>query len=83
MGQGLFLTKRGRPDIHTEILFLFTQVQDPNEEDWEKLIRLMKYLNGTKDLVLTLSAEQLNILKWYVDKHLLYMLILRVTLAFQ
>ena len=27
----------------------------------------MKYVNGTKELVLTLSAEQLNILKWFVD----------------
>ena len=65
--QGLFLTKRGRPDIHTGIAFLCTRVQQPNEEDWEKLIRLMKYLNGTKELVLTVSAEQLNIMKWIVD----------------
>ena len=61
--QGLFLTNRGRPDIHTEIAFLHTQVQECNEEEWEKIIQLMKYLNGTKDLVLTLSADQLNILK--------------------
>ena len=27
----------------------------------------MKYLNGTRDLVLKLSGDQLNILKWYVD----------------
>ena len=27
----------------------------------------MKYLNGTRDLVLTLHADKLNILKWYVD----------------
>ena len=27
----------------------------------------MKYMNGTKQLVLTLSAEQLNLLKWFVD----------------
>ena len=27
----------------------------------------MKYLNGTRDLVLTLSVDQLNILKWYSD----------------
>ena len=33
----------------------------------KKHIRLMKYVNGTKGLVLTLSAEQLNILKWFVD----------------
>ena len=28
----------------------------------------MKYVNGTKELVLTLSAEQLNIMKWFVDE---------------
>ena len=60
VAQGLFLTKRGRTDIHTGIAFQCSQVQDPNEEDWEKLIRLMNYLNGTKDLVLTLSAEYIE-----------------------
>ena len=67
VAQGLFLTRRGRPDIHTGIAFLCTRVQQPNEGDWENLMRLMKYMNGTKELVLTLSAEQLNILKWFVD----------------
>ena len=65
--QGLFLTKRARPDIHTGIVFLCTQVWDPNEEDWEKIIQLMKYLNGTRNLVLTLYVDKMNILKWYVD----------------
>ena len=60
VAQGLFLTKRGRPDRHTGIAFLCTRVQQPNEEDWEKLMRLMKYMNGTKELVL-------NIMKWFVD----------------
>ena len=27
----------------------------------------MKYLNGTRDLVLTLHADKLNIVKWYVE----------------
>ena len=27
----------------------------------------MKYLNGTRDLILTLSADKLNCIKWYVD----------------
>jgi len=27
----------------------------------------MKYLNGTRELVLTLSAYALNILKWNID----------------
>jgi hypothetical protein len=39
----------------------------PNESDWQKLIRLMKYLNGTRDDKLILSADKLNVVKWYVD----------------
>ena len=35
--------------------------------DSHKLLRMMKYLNGTKKLVLTLSADSLSIVKWYVD----------------
>jgi hypothetical protein len=42
-------------------------VKQPNESDWQKLIRLMKYLNGTRDDKLILSADKLNVVKWYVD----------------
>jgi len=31
------------------------------------LIRLLEYINGTKDDVLTLGADELNVVKWYVD----------------
>jgi hypothetical protein len=46
---------------------LCTRVKGPNEADWEKLVRLMKYLNGTRELKLTLSADNLHCIKWYVD----------------
>ena len=46
---------------------LCTRVKGPNESDWEKLVRLMKYLNGTKDKILTLSVDNLRCIKWYVD----------------
>jgi hypothetical protein len=42
-------------------------VNKPNENDWSKLIRLMKYLNGSKDEVLFLSADDLHVVKSYVD----------------
>ena len=42
-------------------------MQGPTEGDWKKLIRLMKYLNGTKDLFLTLAANDLHVVRWYVD----------------
>ena len=50
VAKGLFICKRGRPDIQPTIAALCTRVVDPIESDWYKLIRLMRYLNGTKDL---------------------------------
>jgi hypothetical protein len=42
-------------------------VKDLNEADWAKLVRLMKYLSGTRELKLILSADNLHCTKWYVD----------------
>jgi hypothetical protein len=63
----LFLCKRGRPDIQTAIAFLCTRVQHPTKHDYNKLSRVIKYLRHTTDLVLRLSAENLNIIKWWTD----------------
>jgi hypothetical protein len=63
----LFLCKRGRPDIQTAIAFLCTRVKAPTRHDYNKLSRVIKYLRNTKELVLTLSADNLNIIKWWVD----------------
>jgi hypothetical protein len=63
----LFLCKRARPDIQTAVAFLCTRVQQPTRHDYNKLARVIKYLRGTRDLVLRLSADNLNIIKWWVD----------------
>jgi hypothetical protein len=63
----LFLCKRGRPDIQTAIAFLCTRVQQPTKHDHNKLARVIKYLRQTDSLVLRLSADNLNIIKWWVD----------------
>ncbi len=47
--------------------FLTTRVNEPDEDDWGKLKRVLKYLNGTKYVKLKLSVENLGMLKWYVD----------------
>ena len=67
VAKGLFLAKRARPDIQTTIAYLCTRVKEPDEGDWEKLIRLLRYLNGTEEAKLILSAENLSVIKWYVD----------------
>ena len=67
VAKALFLCKRARPDIQPTIAVLCTRVKGPNEADWAKLVRLMKYLNGTKEFNLTLSADNLRCIKWFVD----------------
>ena len=63
----LFVSKRGRPDIQVAIAFLSTRVQEPDRDDWKKLTRLIRYVNGTIDLVLTLSINGFNSIKWWVN----------------
>ena len=67
VAKGLFLCKRARPDIQPTIAFLSTRVISPTEMDWKKLIRLLEYLHGTSELKLKLRADNLRVIKWYVD----------------
>jgi len=65
--QLLFAANRARSDIQTAVSFLTTRVQAHDEDDWGKLKRVLKYLNGPKYLKLTLCAEQLKFsVHWYV-----------------
>ena len=44
----LYLEKRARPDLETNIAFLTTRVSNPDKDDWKKLIRLLSYIKHTK-----------------------------------
>ena len=64
----LYLSRRARPDIQTAVAFLTTRVASPGRDDWKKLCKCIKYLRGSKGLVLTLEAGAgLNMAHWYVD----------------
>jgi hypothetical protein len=52
------------------VAFLTTRVKKLDEDDWGKLKRVLKYLNGTKYLKLKLSLDKLGMLKWYVCRRL-------------
>jgi hypothetical protein len=67
IAQLLFMATRARRDIQTAVAFLTTRVKTPDEGDWGKLKQVLKYLNGTKYLKLSLTVENLGLLKWYVD----------------
>ena len=63
----LFLTKRARPDLHQGVGFLTTRVRAPDEDDWKKLGRVIRYLRANKHLPLTLRADDARIMKWWID----------------
>jgi hypothetical protein len=63
----LFLSRRARPDIQTAVAFLTTRVKGPDVDDQKKLRRCIQYLRGSIDIVLTLEADDLHIIKWWVD----------------
>jgi hypothetical protein len=64
--QLLFLL-RVRRDVQLTIAFLTTHVKQPDKDDWGKLKKLLKYLISTRKLHLTLFADSLTTLHWYVD----------------
>ena len=62
------MATRARQNIQTTVAFLTTRVKNPDEDYWGKLKRVLKYLNGTKFFKLTLTVDNLGMLKWYVDR---------------
>jgi hypothetical protein len=67
VAKALFACKRSRCDLQVAVAMLCTRVQKPTEEDWKKLLRMMRYIRATIKDVLNLRADDLSIVKWYVD----------------
>jgi hypothetical protein len=65
--QALYLSQRARPDIRTAVSFLSSRLHTPDKDDYHKLARLMKYLQATPDLHLTLSSNGTGNVYWWVD----------------
>ena len=47
--------------------FIKNQVKYPDEENWGKLKRLLKYLKRAKHMKLTLLVESVSMIMWWVD----------------
>jgi hypothetical protein len=67
VAQLLFASSRARKDIQLAVSFLTTTVEQPDEDDWNKLKQLLKYIRGTIYMPLILRADSLSIIKWWVD----------------
>jgi len=42
-----YMSQRARPDLRTAVSFLCKRVTKPDEDDWKKLTRAIRYLQGT------------------------------------
>jgi hypothetical protein len=65
--KAMFLCKRARPDVNPAIGFLSSRVKEPNEGDWNKLQKVLGFLKGTIEDVLTLEADDTQTMMWYID----------------
>jgi len=63
----MFLAKRARPDVLTATVFLSSRVLSPTEDDWNKFIRVLKYLHSTQDITLHLSLKDTLSIHAYID----------------
>jgi len=62
----MYLAKRTRPDILMPISYLATKSHGATVNDFNKLFRVLKYINGTKELGLNLSPTSLE-LNCFID----------------
>jgi histone deacetylase 1/2 len=67
VAQLLYLAKRTRPDILLSINYLCTKVQHPVAEDNLKLKRILEYLNGTRELGITLEIKNKIEVSGWID----------------
>jgi hypothetical protein len=65
--QLLFLSQRARPDIRPAVSFLNTRLVKPDEDDYKKLVRVVKYLDTTVDMPLVLAADDTGKIRWWID----------------
>ena len=63
----LFVSKHVRVDFSPTIAFLYTRVSKSTKEDWEKLRRMLEYLNGTMDLYRILRSDGMSSMRTYMD----------------
>jgi hypothetical protein len=63
----LYLAKRTRPDILLPVSFLTTRVQKPDVDDLAKLNRVLKHLNGTKELGIVLTVHDPVHIQAFID----------------
>ena len=66
ISQLMFTSTRCRKDIQKEVAFEIIHLKSPDENDWKKLHQLLPFVKCIIWLPLIWSADNLNIIKWWV-----------------
>jgi hypothetical protein len=64
VAQTLYLSKRVRPDLLTSVSFLTKRVLCAQDDDWNKLVRLIQYIRFTNYMGIVLEGTSLSVLAW-------------------
>ena len=67
--KGLSTCKRARIDTNPTIAALWNCVHNPTADDWKNMIRIHKYLNGTRKDKLVLLAENIHAINLFVYEY--------------
>jgi hypothetical protein len=65
--QLLYLSQHARRDIRTALSFLCGRLTNPDQDDYKKLARVLKYLDSTVDMPLVLAANDSGKFCCWVD----------------
>ena len=65
--KGTFLVKRARPDLEPGFGFFSSRVRSSTQQDWSKIAKNMSFVLGSKDEMLTLSADHSQNLHCHID----------------
>ena len=58
---------KARPDIQVPIAYLSPRVTKADKDDWKKLKWMLQCINGTIDMVMMLSIDDMSIIKIWID----------------
>ena len=52
--------------IQTSVTLLTALMNKLDEDDWGEMKQVLKYLKGTREMKLTLSVDDMTVVKWWV-----------------
>jgi hypothetical protein len=65
--RALFVAQRARMDIAPAVAWFTTRVTKATEQDYQKLILMMRFLKKTQDDVACMEAHDMRIIRWWLD----------------